>query len=109
MALRIIPLNIGQICIIENGQWLEDDLIDKFFILLGRCSLYRLRSTLLLQTPQLIPTVLEHLEHIQILHSCDGSKQQLDGHWICTYYDTQSIYIYDSLNQITLKRQRLSH
>ena len=55
-------------------------------------TLYRQRLERILPVPKKI-------KHIQILHS--------PGHWICTYYDTNCLYIYDSLNNKTLHESHI--
>lgn len=51
-----------------------------------------------------IESVCKDQKHIQILHSDIITNE--NGHWVCSYYDTKAIYIYDSLN---LKRLHAHH
>ncbi|XP_066600006.1 putative autophagy-related protein 11 [Prorops nasuta] len=88
--------------IIKNGQWLEDEHMDHFFYILKSCSNYNPRNTLLVQIPDNNESVQKNVKHIQILHSCDDFKSNQGGHWVCSFYDGKSIYIYDSLNRKSL-------
>lgn len=99
----IIPLKEDEINIITNGDMLLDNHIDKFSLILESCSNYRLCTTLMKYHPQLIESVPQNVKHIQLLHS--GSRKK--GHWVCSYYDTKSIYIYDSLNSRELNEDQL--
>ena len=55
----------------------------------------------MLQTPERIREVPRNQKHVQILFSTDG-------HWVCSYYDTKSIYIYDSMNYNNLHEDHIS-
>ena len=98
-------LNIYAMQIFENN-WLEDIHIDRFRSLLKSCSQYRPCETWKIQYPDMIESVCEDQKHIQILHSCSDMTTNKNGHWVCSYYDTRTIYIYDSLN---LKRLHAHH
>lgn len=93
---RFLLLSMQYIQIILRGEWLEDIHIDYFNLLLKSCSDYRPRESWKIQCPDKIEPVLKYQKHIQILHSCSDVATNLDGHWICSYYDTNMIYIYDS-------------
>ncbi|XP_078051957.1 uncharacterized protein LOC144478110 isoform X2 [Augochlora pura] len=41
------------------------------------------------------PLQVQCKDNIQILFS---GTSNIDGHWVCSYYDGESIFIYDSLN-----------
>lgn len=102
----ILPLSMQYIQIIFRGEWLEDIHIDYFNLLLKNCSEYQSRESWKIQCPDRIEPVPKNQKHIQILHSCSDIAINLDGHWICSYYDTNVIYIYDSLN---IKRLHAHH
>jgi len=102
----ILPLSMQYIQIILRGEWLEDIHIDYFNLLLKSCSDYRPRGSWKIQCPDRIEPVPKNQKHIEILHSCSDIATNLDGHWICSYYDTNMIYIYDSLN---IKRLHTHH
>lgn len=53
-------------------------------------------DTLKIQIPKLIKSKCPLKPHIQILH-CGIN------HWVCTYYDSMQIYLYDSLNARRLR------
>jgi len=102
----IYSLSIQYIQIILRGEWLEDIHIDYFNLLLKSCSEYRPRESWKIQCPDRIEPVPKNQKHIQILHSCSDIVTNLDGHWVCSYYDIKMIYIYDSLN---MKRLHAHH
>src|SRR5580765_7799744 len=96
MAIKnIIKLSNYDINIIKQNAWLEDTHIDAFHTLLKHCSSFCPRDTWRIQCPETIEPISVMQDHIQILHS---STSKSDGHWVCSYYDTKVIYIYDSLN-----------
>ncbi|KAM0727867.1 hypothetical protein ACS0PU_005336 [Formica fusca] len=92
--------------IIFEDKWLEDIHIDHFGLLLKSCLEYQPRETWRIQCPDTIESVCKEQKHIQILHSCSDMITNENGHWVCSYYDTKAIYIYDSLN---LKRLHAHH
>jgi len=81
--------------IIIRGEWLTDVHMDHFNHLLKNCSDYRPVETWRIQCLDTIQPVPKDKKHIQILHS---SSSLYDGHWVCSYYNTKNIFIYDSLN-----------
>ena len=90
---------------ILDGSLLEDGHIDLFHNIMRTNSPYKPQSTLIVQrivrNPQLqhIQRIDRNERHLQLLHSCDGiCPNCLSGHWICCYYDTTSIFIFDSFN-----------
>lgn len=85
--------------IIISGEWLNDIHMDYFGFLLQNYSQYKYVEMWRLQILDSIQPIATNQKHIQILHS---SSNLLDGHWVCSYYDTKNIYIYDSLNQRNL-------
>lgn len=89
-----------------KGEWLDDIHIEHFGLLLQINSEYQPRESWKIQCPDRIKPVPKNQKHIQILHSCSNMTTNLDGHWVCSYYDTKMIYIYDSLN---LKRLHVHH
>jgi len=46
-----------------------------------------------MDTIQSMPKNKKHIQHINIIPT-----QLLGYHWVCSYYDTKHIFIYDSLN-----------
>lgn len=88
--------------IISRGEWLTDVHMEHFGSLLERCSdYYKHIETWRIQCLDTIEPVATDKKHIQILHSSSGL---CDGHWVCCYYDTRNIFIYDSLNQKKLHK-----
>ena len=92
---------------ILNGSRLKDTHVDLFHELLRTHSNYKYnpRSTLVLphimKYPQStrLKSVPPNTPHLQLLHSCeDLCEKCIGGHWICSYYDGKSIFIYDSFN-----------
>lgn len=71
-----------------------------FRLILANCSDYDLRDTLYLARLEKIEAVPQHKKHIEILYSTDN-------HWICSYYNTKKIYIYDSLNRFSLNNDQI--
>lgn len=102
----ILPLRERDIQTVLRGIWLNDIHIDHFGLLMKLCSEYRPRETCKVQCPDRIKPVSNNQKHIQILHSCDDIMTNKNGHWVCSYYDTKMIYIYDSLN---LKQLHVHH
>jgi len=90
-------LNTYAIQMILEDKWIEDIHINHFGLLLKFCSEYRPRETWRIQCPDTIESVCKDQKHILILHSSDIITNE-NGHWVCSYYDTKAIYIYDSLN-----------
>ncbi|KAK0076474.1 hypothetical protein PV325_005311 [Microctonus aethiopoides] len=58
---------------------------------------YEQQSCLLIQRPQMIKPACPFKKHVQILNV-------QNQHWVCSYYDTKKIYIFDSMNGKTLKQ-----
>lgn len=92
--------------IIYKNQWLEDTHIDYFALLMKNCSEYQYRESWRIQCPDTIIPVNKNEKHIQILYSSDDFMTNKNGHWVCSYYNSNRIYIYDSLN---LKRLHVHH
>ena len=47
--------------------------------------------------------------HLQLLHSCsDLCTNCINTHWVCCYYDTKAIFIYDSENKTVLHPSNIS-
>jgi hypothetical protein len=92
---KIKKLSSHDINIIKSGEWLEDTHMDTFGKLLKNCSSFCPRDTWKIQHPDTIEPITLNEQHIQILHS---STSAYDGHWVCSYYNNKTIYIYDSLN-----------
>lgn len=92
---------------VSKDGMLDDIHIHEFQKILERESklILSMQSTLLLQTPDLIKAIKVGEKHIQILFN--GSKTA--GHWICSYYDGQMVYIYDSLNTGRLNQDQFSY
>lgn len=105
--------NEEELMVLNPTTLLKDCHMDKFHSLLESHSNFKPKTTL-----YTIPFVHDpkskrfeplphHLPHLQILHSCDNNCYQskcLNGHWVCCYYNTEAIFIYDSLNQKRLHR-----
>jgi len=87
--------------IIVRGEWLTDMHMEHFDYLVRTYSNYRPVETWRIQCLDTIQSVPEDKKHIQILHS---SSALSDGHWVCSYYDTKRIFIYDSLNNKKLHK-----
>ena len=90
---------------ILNGSCLSDTHVDLFHSILRSHSEFEPRSTLIVQhivkNPQSsrLRCIDRNVRHLQLSHSCDDlCKDCVNGHWICCYYDTAAIFIYDSLN-----------
>lgn len=83
--------------ITDSGAWLTDLHMSQFAYLLKSCTQYSPRETWRIQMPSTIEPVCPTDKHIQILHSAEQ-------HWVCAYYDSQSIFIYDSFNSKRLYR-----
>lgn len=88
-----MTLSLEQKRIIAQGEWLNDLHMDHFNSLLESYSDYRPVETWRVQLMDTIQPILKNKKHIQILHT-----NLCGGHWICSYYDTKNIFIYDSLN-----------
>ena len=79
-------------------QKLKDIHIDKFNEILKKTTDYKPQGSYLVQKPWKIKPINKDETHIEILHSYDGENAQQLGHWVCSYYNGQYLYIYDSLN-----------
>jgi len=105
--------------IIAQGKWLEDIHMEHFYHLLKSCSDYRSVSTFQCYNSDTILSISESKKHIQILHSSDFDLHSyesglldlclhellnVNGHWVCSYYDTRDVYIYDSSNKKKLHK-----
>ena len=111
MAVDKYQLSTKDKVIISRGQLLNDVHIERFHYMLRISSEKILpvivpRSTLLVQKIIRFPEniwiqpIPKNTVHIQILHSCDDfCVKCTNGHWLCSYYDTRFVYIFDSLNQ----------
>ncbi|CAK1598253.1 unnamed protein product [Parnassius mnemosyne] len=89
-------LNINLLInLINQGDKLIDEHIYHFKLMLESCSDYVHRDTLNLVRPERIEPVPKLKKHIQILFS-------QNGHWVCSFYDTKKVYVYDSLNSGSL-------
>jgi len=75
--------------------------MEHFGHLLQNCSDYTLVETWRVQCLDTIQPMPKDKNHIQILHSSSGP---FDGHWVCSYYNTKYIFIYDSLNSKRLHK-----
>lgn len=95
---RIILSSIDK-NIIVRGKWLTDTHMEHFGCLLEKYSNYKHIETWRLYILETVQPVTTDKKHIQILHSSFGG-----GHWVCSYYDTKDIFIYDSLNKKELHK-----
>ena len=89
---------------ILDGSRLKETHVDLFYHMLRTYSQYDPQSTLVVQhivrNPQSthLQPIPRNVPHLQLLHSCDDlCTNCLNGHWICCYYYTTAIFIYDSL------------
>ncbi|OXU18091.1 hypothetical protein TSAR_012469 [Trichomalopsis sarcophagae] len=80
--------------IIINNNCLNNEHIDYFHEMLKQLSTYKPYSTLYLQNTSKISQINENNKHIQILFQRGSTV----GHFICTYYDTNTLFVYDSMN-----------
>ena len=73
--------------------------------LLENYSAFKTQSPYLIQYPHRILPISLTEKYIQILHSGSGDKGGLgiigktDGYWVCCYYNTRRISIYNSLSK----------
>ena len=116
-----VTLSSEEKSIIVQGGWLEDMHMEHFNHLLKSNSSYKPVSTLQTYIPDTIPSMSENEKHIQILHSsdfdldtCESSSLHLyklhellnvNGHWVCCYYDRKNIYIFYSSNKKKLHKR----
>lgn len=82
-----------------SGAWLNDLHMNQFVYLMRTRTTYSPRETYRVQMLATIIPILPTQKHIQLLFADDN-------HWVCTYYDTKSIFVYDSLNK---KRLHADH
>ncbi|KAJ8674464.1 hypothetical protein QAD02_005726 [Eretmocerus hayati] len=94
-------LSEASLSLISSGQYLEDIHIDYF----NRLMIQFFPTFQPIQTWQfqhnLYETIPQTKRHLQILYSTPLPTSQI-GHWICTYYDLNTLYLYDSLNSSKL-------
>lgn len=98
IPISLAPRNLYNRDIIINNSCLNDEHIDYFHQMLLKISLYKPCSTLYLQNTSKILQINEQNKHIQILFQHSHTV----GHFICTYYDTNSLFVYDSINNTEL-------
>ena len=99
--------------LILNGSMLNDNHVDKFHSLLNEK--YEIPSTSLIKK-SIQFSKFEELKvhdrnkpHLQLLHSCsDLCINCRNAHWVCCYYDTKSLFIYDSKNEKILHPSNIS-
>jgi len=91
--LQEMTLSSEQKSIIVQGRWLNDLHMDHFNYLLERYSDFRPVGTWRVQAIHRVQPVSINKKHIQIL-----PERELGIHWTCCYYDTNNIFVYDSLN-----------
>lgn len=80
--------------------------MDHFEQLLKSCSNYRPVETWRIEILDTIPSMSGKKKRIQILFNISDPlnlhlhdlRKPLNGHWVCCYYDTKNIFIYDLLN-----------
>src|SRR6187551_2530850 len=86
---------------ITSGQWLSDEHISLFHELLKQCSDFEPRPTWYVQnTTRIKPLDDSKKTHLQLLFS-------VGSHWVCCYYDSRKIIIYDSY-EVTRNLNRIS-
>jgi len=86
--------------LIIGGHWLNDDHIDTFEELLAINSSFGIPAeTWRIYFPDEIRSIPQCKKHIQLLYSSDDltDRNSPNGHWVCSYYDTKKLFIYDSL------------
>ncbi|XP_015122986.1 uncharacterized protein LOC107045285 [Diachasma alloeum] len=92
-GLIAYELSDREINILQGRAELESDHFDILWRIIGEVTegLYAFRPLLLLQhSLDLIEPIHPLQKHIQILN-------RGGNHWVCAYYDTERIFIYDSL------------
>lgn len=93
--------------VILQGQKLLDDHIDYFAYLLSNQFGYHCVESWKVQLPNLLIPLDPSKEHIQILHSRDSEYTHIENdnfasdHWVCSFYNTKKIYIFDSARTVT--------
>lgn len=82
--------------ILTEGEMLSMKHIRKFieFLALQSGGIFQMQNVFDLFTLEKIKSIDENQKHLQILFS--GNFHH--GHWICMYYNSKVLYIYDSLN-----------
>ncbi|KAJ8669536.1 hypothetical protein QAD02_000795 [Eretmocerus hayati] len=86
-----------------DGSNLTDNHVYKFHELIKNSTSISPRESLLINNPHRIKPISQNEKHFQIVHCCaDNCQKCIGGHWICFYYDGESIFIYDSLNHKSL-------
>ncbi|KAJ8688062.1 hypothetical protein QAD02_023857 [Eretmocerus hayati] len=99
MRSKIYRLTSEDERLIYNGSNLTDNHVYKFHQLVASLTPISPRETLLINHPQRIKPISRYEKHLQIIHCCtDDCEKCAGGHWICFFYDGESIFIYDSLN-----------
>src|SRR5277367_1806608 len=95
--LSIRPLPPAMIAEVAAGDYLADDHMNKFGEILTLVSngTFRPQEVLLIQAVKYVHPVTSR--HIQLLSGINKNLGDIT-HWICTYYDGKTIYVYDSLN-----------
>lgn len=99
--------------ILSEGKELTDIIINRFGELFKHIldEAYHHHQDVLFSCPNLIKyitAVPKNKKNIQILYggSTDGSTI---GHWICTFFDGNTIYVYNSLKSMNLFQNQLSY
>lgn len=98
IPLHMRPRHSYDLNSILNNQCLDDEHIQYFHEMLQEVSFYKPCPIFYLQRIERISQISENEKHIQILFQRGNSI----GHFVCIFYDTEALYVYDSLNNIQL-------
>ena len=86
--------------------FLNDEYIGFFVNMMKYHTFFNTVDTLYLTRINLIYVHPKDEPHIQILHSRENVV--MSSHWICSYYNGKSIFIYDPLNMKTLQDDHIA-
>lgn len=97
--------------ILASGRnaWLSDDEVDYFACLLHEQFHFQFRETWKLLIPECMEPLQPNKRHIHLLHSSNedfsksDARQMRGGHWICIWFNGESIHVFDSSNAHVLK------
>lgn len=98
-SLSDITLTNEAVVIIEQQDKLIDEHMLQFMKLLNHeMGFETMQDPILIQILDFIRPINRERRHIQILF-CESRN---DGHWICIWYDSEKVYVYDSTNATAL-------
>ncbi|XP_046974744.1 uncharacterized protein LOC124541014 [Vanessa cardui] len=86
--------------LLDNGSYVEEDVVEEFNSLLRVVHGYQNRSVYEITTERLRQKALPvdpNSNFLQVLFRPDSDDFSKVGHWVCVYYSSHTLKVYDSL------------